>query len=87
MRSYGFLLDFLRGSSWAFVLVGSWLTFRFFIVFSLSTALLTTFLFLFFSLFIVATISAFIDIKQNSFELQEQRKMLEELLEKNKEEQ
>jgi len=47
------LLSFLSGASWAFAIIGAWVTFQSFVFLGLVTALLFTFLFLFIALLII----------------------------------
>jgi hypothetical protein len=47
------LLSFLSGASWAFAVIGAWVTFQSFIFLGFVTALLFTFLFLFIALLII----------------------------------
>lgn len=47
------LLSFLGGASWAFAIIGAWVTFQSFVFLGFITALLFTFLFLFLAMFLV----------------------------------
>ncbi|MDP1784509.1 MAG: hypothetical protein Q8K81_03670 [Sulfuricurvum sp.] len=47
------LLSFLGGASWAFAIIGAWVTFQSFVFLGFITALLFTFLFLFLAMFVV----------------------------------
>ncbi|MDD2829663.1 MAG: hypothetical protein PHW18_08835 [Sulfuricurvum sp.] len=50
------LLSFLGGASWAFAIIGTWVTFQSFIFLGLVTAIMFTFLFIFLALFIIAVL-------------------------------
>jgi ABC-type transport system involved in multi-copper enzyme maturation permease subunit len=50
------LLSFLGGASWAFAIVGTWVTFQSFIFLGFVTALLFAFLFLFIALFSIVVL-------------------------------
>ncbi len=76
------LLHLLLGASWAFVLLGAWLTFKSFIVFGLSTAVLVTFIYIFFALFLVLALDAFVTNKERLQEAKKQTEILEKVLEK-----
>ncbi|SFV50863.1 hypothetical protein MNB_SM-7-240 [hydrothermal vent metagenome] len=80
MKSHGFILDFLKGSSWAFALVGSYIVFKSFLIFGLSSALFLTFLFIFVALFLIAAVDAFIINKERDEELKKQTKILQDIL-------
>ncbi|MGD9969381.1 MAG: hypothetical protein AB7S65_02920 [Sulfuricurvum sp.] len=51
--TFNALLSFLSGVSWAFVIVGAWVTFQSFVFLGIVPALMFTFLFLFLSLFLI----------------------------------
>lgn len=52
------LLSFLSGVSWAFVIVGAWVTFQSFVFLGIVPALMFTFLFLFLALFLVLVLES-----------------------------
>ncbi len=74
------LLHLLLGASWAFVLLGAWLTFKTFIVFGFSTAVFITFIYIFFALFIVLALDSFATNKQRLHEAKKQTEILEKIL-------
>ena len=76
------LLHLLLGASWAFVLLGAWLTFKTFIVFSFSTAVFVTFIYIFFALFIVLALDSFATNKERLKEAKKQTELLEKILER-----
>lgn len=55
-NTHDLLLSFLSGSSWAFTIIGSWVTFQSFVFLGLLTALLFTFLFLFIALLVIVVL-------------------------------
>jgi len=72
---------FLKGASWAFVSIGALLVFKFFISFDLILAVFTSFVFVFFALFLMLILDGqymkYLQLK----ETQKQTKLLEEFLE------
>lgn len=50
------LLSFLGGASWAFAIIGTWVTFQSFIFLGLVTALMFSFIFIFIALFIIVVL-------------------------------
>jgi len=74
------LLHLLLGASWAFVLFGAWLTFKTFIVFSFSTAVFVTFIYIFFALFIILALDSFVTNKKRLKEAKKQSELLEKIL-------
>ncbi|MGZ5208821.1 MAG: hypothetical protein ACXWB0_07370 [Sulfuricurvum sp.] len=54
--THDMLLSFLVGASWAFAIIGAWVTFQSFVFLGLVTAILFTFLFLFLALFIIVVL-------------------------------
>ncbi len=66
------IVAFLQGASWAFVLIGAALVFKFFLFFSFVIALLGTFVYVYLALFILLAIDNF----------QTNRKILKELQKK-----
>ena len=47
------LLSFLGGVSWAFVIIGAWVTFQSFVFLGIVPALMFTFIFLFLAIFMI----------------------------------
>jgi len=76
------LLHLLLGASWAFVLLGAWLTFKTFIVFDFSTAVFVTFIYIFFALFIVLALDSFVTNKERLQEAKKQTELLEKILDR-----
>ncbi len=54
--THDLLLSFLSGASWAFAVIGAWVTFQSFLFLGFITALLFTFLFLFVALLIIVVL-------------------------------
>ena len=52
-NTHNVILSFLVGASWAFAIIGTWVTFQSFLFLGLVTALLFTFLFVFVALLII----------------------------------
>ncbi len=76
------LLHLLLGASWAFVLLGAWITFKTFIVFSFSTAVFVTFIYIFFALFVILALDSFATNKERLKEAKKQTEILEKILDR-----
>ena len=81
--SFEKITSFLLGSSWAFILAGSALVFHTFSFFSFTSALLATFVYVFFSFFLILAIDAFVVNRKLLEEEKKQTQLLEALLSKN----
>ena len=53
LSTFDALLSFLSGVSWAFVIVGAWVTFQSVVFLGIVPALMFTFLFIFLALFLI----------------------------------
>ena len=73
------LLSFLGGASWAFAIVGVWITFKSFIFLGLMTAFMFTFLFLFLALFIIVVLQNLALSRERYDETLKQTALLEEM--------
>ena len=73
------IVSFLLGASWAVVLFGALITFKSFLFMGLFTAIFFSILFIFFSLFMVLALDAFVINRQRLQETKKQTKLLEEL--------
>jgi len=73
------LLSFLVGASWAFAIIGAWVTFQSFVFLGLVTAILFTFLFLFLSLFIIVVLENLSLARDRYDESLKQTAILEEI--------
>lgn len=79
---YERIISFLLGASWAIVLFGALVTFATFLSFSLSFAIFTTTLYIFFSLFMILALDAFSINKKRLAEAEKQTKLLEKIYSK-----
>ncbi len=75
------IISFLLGASWAVVLFGALLTFKTFIVFGFYFSLFSTFIFIFFSLFMILALDAFSLNRKRFQESKKQTQLLEKLCE------
>jgi len=73
------LLSFLGGASWAFAIIGAWVTFQSFVFLGLVTAILFTFLFLFVALFIIVVLENLSLSRDRYDESLKQTALLEEI--------
>jgi len=70
---------FLKGASWAFVSIGALLVFKFFISFDLILAVFTSFIFVFFALFLLFVLDGIYLRYEQLKEVKKQTKLLEEI--------
>lgn len=73
------LLSFLGGVSWAFVIVGAFLTFKSFFVLGIIPALMFTFIFIFLALFLLLVLESMSMAKDRNDMIAEQNRLLEEI--------
>ncbi|HEX5709884.1 MAG TPA: hypothetical protein VFX68_00950 [Sulfuricurvum sp.] len=73
------LLSFLGGASWAFALIGVWVTFQSFIFLGFVTALLFSFLFLFLAMLIIVVLENLSLSRDHYDESLKQTALLEEI--------
>ena len=73
------LLHFLIGAAWAIVLMGALLTFKIFFYFGIAMAVFAVFVFLFFALFVVLALDAFVVNKERLKEAKKQTELLEKI--------
>jgi large-conductance mechanosensitive channel len=78
-NTHDLLLSFLGGSSWAFAIIGMWVTFQSFVFLGLITAILFTFLFLFLALFIIVVLENLSLSRDRYDESLKQTALLEEI--------
>ncbi|HIP20017.1 MAG TPA: hypothetical protein EYG70_02710 [Sulfurimonas sp.] len=76
---YDRIIGFLQGASWAIVLVGAFLTFKFSILWGISFSIFCTTLYIISSLLFVLLLDAFSVNKERLKEAKKQTKLLEEL--------
>ncbi len=79
--SFEALLSFLLGSSWAFIILGAFITFKIFFFLGIVGAVIFTFLFIFIALILIAVIEALMLYKENSETLKKQTRLLEDIQE------
>ncbi len=79
--THDFLLSFLSGSSWAFAIIGAWVTFQSFVFLGLVTALLFTFLFIFIALLVIVVLENLLLSRDRYEETLKQTALLEEIRE------
>ncbi len=79
--SFEALLSFLLGSSWAFIVLGAFITFKTFLFLGIVGAVVFTFLFVFIALVLIAILEALMLYKENSETLIKQTKLLEDIKE------
>ena len=80
--SFHRIVSFLLGASWAVVLFGALITFKSFLFMGLFTAIFLSLCFIFFSLFMVLALDAFVINRQRLQESKKQTELLEELTKK-----
>lgn len=78
-NTHDLLLSFLSGSSWAFAIIGAWVTFQSFVFLGLVTALLFTFLFVFIALFVIVILENLLLSRDRYDETLKQTALLEEI--------
>jgi len=78
-NTHDLLLSFLSGASWAFALIGVWVTFQSFIFLGLVTALLFSFLFLFIAFLVIVVLENLLLSRDHYNESLKQTALLEEI--------
>lgn len=78
-NTHDLLLSFLSGSSWAFAIIGAWVTFQSFVFLGLVTALLFTFLFVFIALLVIVILENLLLSRDRYDEILKQTALLEEI--------
>jgi len=73
------LLSFLGGVSWAFVIVGAWVTFQSFVFLGIVPALMFTFLFIFLAVFLLLVLETMSMARERNDILEKQNVLLEEI--------
>jgi len=79
---YSKIIGFLQGASWAVVLVGAYLIFKFSISFGIIFAIFFTILYIIVSLFLILILDALSVHKAKLEEMKKQTQILEKLYEK-----
>ena len=75
------LLSFLGGVSWAFVIVGAWVTFQSFVFLGIVPAIMFTFLFIFLAIFMLLVLETMSMARDRNDMLKKQNELLEEIRE------
>ncbi|MDD2781252.1 hypothetical protein [Sulfuricurvum sp.] len=73
------LLSFLGGVSWAFVIVGAWVTFQSFVFLGIVPAIMFTFLFIFLAVFLLLVLETMSMARERNDILEKQNELLEEI--------
>lgn len=73
------LLSFLGGVSWAFVVIGAWVTFQSFVFLGIVPAIMFTFLFIFIALFLILVLETMSMFKERHEMMVKQTALLEEI--------
>lgn len=75
------LLSFLGGVSWAFVIVGAWVTFQSLVFLGIVPALMFTFLFIFLAIFLLLVLETMSMARERNDMMAKQNELLEEIRE------
>lgn len=75
------LLSFLGGVSWAFVIVGAWVTFQSFVFLGIVPAIMFTFVFIFLAIFLLLVLESMSMARDRNDILKKQNELLEEIRE------
>ncbi|ADR33486.1 hypothetical protein Sulku_0820 [Sulfuricurvum kujiense DSM 16994] len=75
------LLSFLGGVSWAFVIVGAWVTFQSLVFLGIVPALMFTFLFIFLAIFLLLVLETMSMARERNDMMAKQNQLLEEIRE------
>lgn len=75
------LLSFLGGVSWAFVVIGAWVTFQSFVFLGIVPAIMFTFMFIFIALFLILVLETMSMYKERHEIVMKQTALLEEIRE------
>jgi len=73
------LLSFLGGVSWAFVIVGAWVTFQSLVFLGIIPALMFTFLFIFLAIFLLLVLETMSMARERNDMMAKQNQLLEEI--------
>lgn len=75
------LLSFLGGVSWAFVIIGAWVTFQSLVFLGIVPALMFTFLFIFLAIFLLLVLESMSMARERNDMIAKQNQLLEEIRE------
>lgn len=70
------LLSFLGGVSWAFVIIGAWVTFQSFVFLGIVPALMFTFIFIFLAVFLLLVLETMSMARERNDMIAKQNKLL-----------
>lgn len=73
------LLSFLGGVSWAFVIIGAWVTFQSLVFLGIVPALMFTFLFIFLAIFLLLVLETMSMARDRNDLMVKQNQLLEEI--------
>lgn len=73
------LLSFLGGVSWAFVIIGAWVTFQSFVFLGIVPALMFTFIFIFLAVFLLLVLETMSMARERNDMIAKQNELLEEI--------
>ncbi len=79
LRTFDMILSFLLGISWAFLILGAFVTYTSFAFMGVLVASVFTFFFIFLSLFVIVLLEALLMYRKNYNEKVKQTKLLEEI--------
>jgi len=77
--TFNALLSFLIGASWAFLIIGAWVTFQSFLFLGIIPSLMFTFIFIFVALFIILALEAISLSRERNEIMKEHTQSIEEL--------
>ncbi|MEA3523216.1 MAG: hypothetical protein U9R50_09575 [Campylobacterota bacterium] len=81
LRTFDTILSFLLGMSWAFVILGAFLTYSSFSFLGTLPAIVFTFIFIFIALILILLLEALLMYRKNFDEKRKQTKLLEDIRE------
>jgi fatty-acid desaturase len=79
LRTFDSILSFLLGVSWAFLILGAFVTYTMFSFLGILVAIVFTFFFIFIALFIIAILEALLMYRKSFDEKRKQTKLLEKI--------
>lgn len=78
-RTFDALLSFLGGVSWAFVMVGAWVTFQSLVFLGIVPAVMFTFIFIFLAIFLLLVLESMSMARDRNDIMVKQNSILEEI--------
>jgi len=73
------IISFLLGTSWAFIVLGAFITFKLFFFMGVATALFLSILYIIFGLFIILALETMLTYKERLHESKKQTELLQEI--------